>query len=307
MAEEPCNKCPECTGLCAIVPAMAGTFRALGDLNRLRIIYLLSTEPGGTLGVSELAGRLHISQPAVSQHLKTLKNEGLVESRRDGFYVYYTINRERMVEFRDHFELMYASVMKQCSREMVRKASSGRNIRTCVIFYSYSGITRKVAEGICDAGGCDSIEVKTRTPYSAFTAFTTGVLRSRNGACDKIEPDSIDVAGYDLLIIGAPVWAWRPAPAINAAVQALCNCGGKPAVIFTTCGNQPGEALPLMRKALEEKGVNVLAEISLNQEDTKNPDAGGELLKRIIAATLFGESRGGAAGEKKGKTNGERS
>ena len=111
MPEEPCNKCPECTGLCEIVPSMAGTFKALGDLTRLQIIYLLSTEPGGTLGVSELAGRLHISQPAVSQHLKTLKTEGLVESRRDGFYVYYTINRERMVEFRDHFELMYASVM----------------------------------------------------------------------------------------------------------------------------------------------------------------------------------------------------
>jgi len=306
MPEEPCSKCPECTGLCKIVPSMAGTFKALGDLNRLQIIYILSTDTSGTLGVSELAGRLSISQPAVSQHLKTLKNEGLVESRRNGFYVYYTVNRERMVEFRDHFELMYASVMKQCSREMVRKAAPGRNLRACVIFYSYSGITRKVAEGICNAGGCDRIEVKTRTPYSAFTAYTTGVLRSRKGAFDKIEPDEIDVAGYDFLIIGTPVWAWRPAPAINATIQALCNCDGKPAAIFTTCINQPGEALPLMRKALEEKGVNVLAEISLNQEDTKNPDAGGELLKRIIAAAPPGESRGGAAGEKTGNTTGEK-
>ena len=306
MPEEPCSKCPECTGLCKIVPSMAGTFKALGDLNRLQIIYILSTDTSGTLGVSELAGRLSISQPAVSQHLKTLKNEGLVESRRNGFYVYYTVNRERMVEFRDHFELMYASVMKQCSREMVRKAAPGRNLRACVIFYSYSGITRRVAEGICNAGGCDRIEVKTRTPYSAFTAYTTGVLRSRKGAFDKIEPDEIDVAGYDFLIIGTPVWAWRPAPAINATIQALCNCDGKPAAIFTTCINQPGEALPLMRKALEEKGVNVLAEISLNQEDTKNPDAGGELLKRIIAAAPPGESRGGAAGEKTGNTTGEK-
>src|SRR5512136_3438931 len=112
---EPCNKCEVCNNLCEIVPAMAGTFKALGDLTRLQIIYLLSTDTSGTLGVSELAARLKISQPAVSQHLKTLKAEGLVGSRRDGFYVYYTVNRERMVEFRQHFELMYESVMKQCS------------------------------------------------------------------------------------------------------------------------------------------------------------------------------------------------
>ena len=97
---EPCNKCPKCTKLCEIVPAMATSFKALGDLTRLQIIYLLATDTSGTLGVSELAARLGISQPAVSQHLKTLKGEGLVDSRREGFYVYYTINRDRIMQFR---------------------------------------------------------------------------------------------------------------------------------------------------------------------------------------------------------------
>lgn len=281
---EPCNKCEECNHLCEIVPAMAGTFKALGELSRLQIVSILSTDTSGTLGVCELASRLKISQPAVSQHLKTLKSVGLVESRRDGFYVYYTINRERMVEFREHFELIYASVMKQCNREMIRKATPGRTVRACVIYYSYSGITRGIAEGIRNASGCDLIEIRTKTPYSSFTAYTTGVLRSRKGACDQIEPEEIDVSGYDLLIIGTPVWAWKPSPAINAAVRALKGCEGRSAVIFATCCNQPGEALPLLRKALEERGVTVVAGISLNAEDTKNPDAGGEILRQIIAA-----------------------
>ena len=281
---EPCDTCEECTKLCEIVPAMAGTFKALGDLTRLQIISILSTDTSGTLGVSELAARLKISQPAVSQHLKTLKSEGLVESRREGFYVYYTINRERMVAFREHFELMYASVMKQCSREMIRKATPGRAVRACVIYYSYTGITRGIAEGIRNAGGCDLIEVRTKTQYSNFTAYTTGVLRSRKGACDPIEPDEIDVSQYDLLIIGTPVWAWKPSPAINAAVKALRGCEGKMAVIFTTCSTHPGEALPLLSQALAERGVTVMAEISLNAEDTKNPDTGGEILRQIILA-----------------------
>ncbi|HSQ92974.1 MAG TPA: metalloregulator ArsR/SmtB family transcription factor [Methanoregula sp.] len=293
---EPCNKCEVCNKLCEIVPQMASTFKALGDLTRLQIIYLLSTDTGGTLGVSELAARLKISQPAVSQHLKTLKNEGLVESRREGFYIYYTIDRERMVEFRKHFELMHATVMANCNREMIRRTTRDQAIRACVIFYSYSGITRAVAEGIRNASGCDLIEVRTKTPYSSFTAYTTGVLRSRKMACDPIEPAEIDVSAYDFLIIGTPVWAWKPSPAINAAVKALRGCEGKMAVVFTTCSNQPGEALPILGRALADRGVRVMAEISLNANDTKNPDAGGELLRQIIGSEplriLAGESAG---------------
>ena len=296
---EPCNRCDTCTKLCEIVPSMAGTFKALGDLTRLQVIYLLATDTSGTLGVSELAVRLGISQPAVSQHLKTLRGEGLVESRREGFYIYYTINRERMVEFREHFELMYASVMKNCNREMIRKASPGRTVKACVIYYSYTGITRGIADGIRNASGCDIIEVRTKTPYTSFTAYTTGVLRSRKMACDPIEPEEIDVSGYDLLIIGTPVWAWKPAPAMNAAIQALKGSEGKMAVIFTTCSNHPGESLPLLRKALAGRGVMVMAEISLNAEDVKNPDAGGEILRKILAADPLRGLESGKTGEDK--------
>jgi DNA-binding transcriptional ArsR family regulator/flavodoxin len=281
---EPCNKCEVCTRLCEIIPQMASTFKALGDLTRLQIIYFLSTDTSGTLGVSELAARLKISQPAVSQHLKTLKTEGLVESRREGFYIYYTVNRDRVVEFREHFELLHSTVMANCNREMLRRTTRDRAIRACVVFYSYSGITRGVAEGIRDASGCDLIEVKTKNPYSSFSVYTTGVLHSRKGACDPIEPEVIDVSGYDFLIIGTPVWAWKPSPAINAAVRALKGCEGKMAVLFMSCSTQPGEALPLLSKALSDRGVRVMAEISLDAKDTKNPDAGGELLRQILGS-----------------------
>ena len=107
-------------------------------------------------------------------------------------------------------------------------------------------------------------------------------------------PAEIDVSGYNLLIIGTPVWAGMPAPAINAAVRALKGCEGKMAVIFTTCSNYPGEALPILSKALSDRGVRVMAELSLNAEDTKNPDAGGELLRQIIGADpLRGLDEGG--------------
>ncbi|MEN6343274.1 MAG: metalloregulator ArsR/SmtB family transcription factor [Methanospirillum sp.] len=285
------------THLSEIVPDMAGTFKALGDLTRLRIIHLLSTDTSGTLGVSELAARLDISQPAVSQHLKTLKSEGLVDSRREGFYIYYTIDRERMVEFRDQFELMYASIMEKCNRELIRRSTRDRKIRACVIFYSYSGITRSVAEGVRNATGCDLVEVRTKKPYTPISIFTTGILRSRRMAADPIEPDEIDVSVYDLLIIGTPVWAGRASPAINGAVKALRGCEGKAAVAFITYSTSPGDALQNLGKALADRGVRVMAEISLNGEVTRRPDAGGELLRRIVEADPFSGLDTGTTGQ----------
>jgi DNA-binding transcriptional ArsR family regulator len=260
---------------------MAGTFKALGDLTRLQIIYLLATDTSGTLGVSELAVRLGISQPAVSQHLKTLRAEGIVESRREGFYIYYSVNRERMVQFRDHFELMYASVMEKCDKELVRKVTQNRSLNACMIYYSYTGVTRSVAVQVRNACGCDLVEVRTLKEYSTFTAYTTGCLRSRKEACDPIIPEVIDVSSYDLLIIGTPVWAWKPAPAINTAINALKGCEGKTAIVFVTSCGQPGEALRILKRALVSRGVEVTAEISLTKEDTENRN---ELIRQIVSA-----------------------
>jgi DNA-binding transcriptional ArsR family regulator/flavodoxin len=276
-----------CPDLSRIVPAMAGTFKALGDLTRLRIVYLLATDTSGTLGVGELAARLDISQPAVSQHLKTLRAEGLVDSRREGFYIYYTIDRERMVEFREHFELLYASVMERCSRELVRRTTRDRNVRACLIFYSYSGITRGVAEGFRSATGCDLVEVRAKKAYTPLSVFTTGILRSRRMVSDPVEPEEIDVSGYDLVILGTPVWAGRATPAINGAVKALKGCEGKTAVVFSTYLNEPGEALANLGRMLAERGVRVTVEVGLGATETKQPDAGGELLRRIIEADPF--------------------
>lgn len=68
----------------------AEIFKALGDPTRLKIIKLIAAT-GNNLCVGIIAHKLEISQPAVSQHLKILKNAGLVEADRQGFHVHYTI------------------------------------------------------------------------------------------------------------------------------------------------------------------------------------------------------------------------
>lgn len=63
-------------------------FHALADPSRRAIFEALTR---GEAAVKDLTERFDISQPAVSQHLSTLKDAGLVNGRRDGRHVYYRV------------------------------------------------------------------------------------------------------------------------------------------------------------------------------------------------------------------------
>ncbi|MDA8351695.1 MAG: metalloregulator ArsR/SmtB family transcription factor [Firmicutes bacterium] len=63
--------------------------KALSDKTRLRILALLKVED---LCVCELVEILQISQPAVSQHMRKLKNAKLVKERRNGQWVFYSLD-----------------------------------------------------------------------------------------------------------------------------------------------------------------------------------------------------------------------
>jgi len=63
-------------------------FHALADPSRRAIFEALTH---GEAAVKDLTARFDISQPAVSQHLATLKDAGLVEGRREGRCVFYRV------------------------------------------------------------------------------------------------------------------------------------------------------------------------------------------------------------------------
>jgi DNA-binding transcriptional ArsR family regulator len=73
---------------------------ALGDPTRLAIFEMLGAHPRA---VNELAGELPVSRPAVSQHLRVLKDARLVRDRREGTRRIYQLNPEGLALLRDHF------------------------------------------------------------------------------------------------------------------------------------------------------------------------------------------------------------
>lgn len=95
---------------------LAEFFKALSDPTRLKVVKLLNgsssgitlndctpetcTGKGGPLCVNALTNRLGVTQSAVSQHLRVLRQAGIVRGKRKGAFVHYSINRDNFKEFR---------------------------------------------------------------------------------------------------------------------------------------------------------------------------------------------------------------
>lgn len=71
----------------------AELFKILSVDKRIEIIELLKETP---LSVNALAEALGVTQSAVSQHLRVLKAAGLVSDERQGYWIYYSLNREAL-------------------------------------------------------------------------------------------------------------------------------------------------------------------------------------------------------------------
>ena len=73
---------------------VAELFRSFSDTSRVRIVYVLVRKE---MNVGALAQTVGISESAVSHHLRSLRQMGLVVARRDGKEVYYRIQDEHII------------------------------------------------------------------------------------------------------------------------------------------------------------------------------------------------------------------
>ncbi len=158
-------------------------------------------------------------------------------------------------------------------------------MKTLVLYYSLSGKTRKIAEQISRECGGDLIEVKPKKPYSIFTAILPGCSRAKKGVADPVIPETIDISGYDRVILATPVWAGSATPGIHGAINALTGTSGKKAFLVATCGGSPGAAFDQMKLALLSRGIEVAGEGALDRTGVADEKAIRSLIERIQALT----------------------
>jgi len=86
------------------IEELAEIFKALSDPTRLALVKLLGeclpAECGGSLCVNALAHKVGVTQSAVSQHLRVLRQAGLVRGERRGHFVHYSLDRDRLEQYK---------------------------------------------------------------------------------------------------------------------------------------------------------------------------------------------------------------
>jgi flavodoxin len=148
-------------------------------------------------------------------------------------------------------------------------------MRSVIVYYSYSGNTRKVAhllsEELKQKGG---VEIKELRPADESRNFFLQCRRAIKHVRAKLEPADFDLGAYDLICIGTPVWAFGPAPAVNTWLAECRGIHGKNIVLFTTYGSGTGNkrCLDYMQSLLAAKGAKDFKRFSIQQFKIKNKE-----------------------------------
>jgi len=88
----------------------AGICQAIAEPTRISILYALNEKP---CHVNELVTQLQIPQATISRHLKVLREQSIVETRREGAFITYSLGYQRIIKALD--------IMRSIKLDIVRK------------------------------------------------------------------------------------------------------------------------------------------------------------------------------------------
>jgi flavodoxin len=151
--------------------------------------------------------------------------------------------------------------------------------KTAVIYYSFDGNCALVAEAVKSRLNADVFAIKTadEKKRTGLAKYIWGGRQVFKHVKPELKPLSVDIGAYDLIILGAPVWAGSPAPAMVSFLSRTPFSGKKTAV-FCCHGGGKGKALDKFKALLA--GNTIAGEIDFNNPARGNTE---ELRKKIDA------------------------
>ncbi len=111
-------------------------------------------------------------------------------------------------------------------------------MKSLVVYYTRDGNTRFVAETIAAEIGADIEEVVDLKKRSGILGYLTGGRDAMQGKETKISPTIKSPVGYELIVVGSPIWAGRPAPAITTYLKKNDLSGKRVAIFFSQGGKK---------------------------------------------------------------------
>lgn len=135
-------------------------------------------------------------------------------------------------------------------------------MNTLILYYSYGGNTKRIAEMIQKKIGGDLAEIETVEPYSGDynSVVEQGQREVNRGYMPEIKPLKVNVQAYDRIVLGSPVWWYTFAPAMKTFLNTY-NLSGKIVFPFATNGGWIGHTFSDFEKECKgadvRKGLNV--------------------------------------------------
>ncbi|MCL2548095.1 MAG: hypothetical protein FWE76_02890 [Symbiobacteriaceae bacterium] len=131
-------------------------------------------------------------------------------------------------------------------------------MKTLILFYSYSGNTRRIAQNKAEEIGADIEEISEVKKPSVLAAFTIGCYKAIRGLQSPIKPLKSRLSDYECIIIMSPIWAHHPVPAVYTAISRL-PAGRKVELVMVSASSGSQNSAKKTMALVEARGCEVVA------------------------------------------------
>jgi len=156
-----------------------------------------------------------------------------------------------------------------------------------IVFYSYSGNTLKASRLLQKE--LDAVSYQTQLlrlePLDESASFFKQCARAFLKKQARLKEDvTLELAEYDLVAFGTPVWAFCMAPALRTYLTKCTKLTNKKAILFVTCGSGlgVGRCIQEMVSIAENKGAADTRSFLIPQSDVNNQEKAAEPIKESL-------------------------
>lgn len=157
-------------------------------------------------------------------------------------------------------------------------------MKKLVVFYSFTGNTRLIAENIAQAIGAELLELKPKNePEKKFMKDLWCTKELLTKSKPDLLPFDKNLEDYDLIFIGTPIWAWTYASPLNAFFSKY-PLSNKKIALFCCHGGSKGKFFDRIKKALDKN--QIIAESDFIEPSRRNTETNIKKAKEWAQETV---------------------
>lgn len=131
--------------------------------------------------------------------------------------------------------------------------------KTLIVYHSRTGYTRRVATDLATRLGADLEEIRVVQPMHGLIGYAFCAMEAMAGLAPALRPAHRNVAAYDLVIVGTPVWFWSLSSPVRSWLEKFGGRGRRFAFFCTMGSSGAGRVFDSMKAMTARAPVATLA------------------------------------------------